>query len=351
MTSSHVISADAPIGDMAMLYRRIVEGLRTVDRRTGCALQDIVERWLLNTYERCAQLEGVSSRSREHRKSLSAMVEDQIETSLQDLGELDVGLARALVAYYRGRSERDHALARDALHWLRGSNRIPVEARRRLGVKGEVGRDTAFGMLKGLLRLARHAGYRGTLVVMDEAETVLRLPLAAQRASAYETLRLLVDACGDNQLADGLFVITGTPSFFEDEHVGVRSYQALAQRIERPVGETAPNARRSTILQLGGLSAARLAEVARKVRDLHARAFEYDAQRRLTDELLERLAQQATTAFGEETPRVPRRFLREVVYLCDLCEEHPEFDPGAYVLGTATASEPERARQSPLLHG
>ncbi len=334
-TSAFAISADAPVGDMAMLYRRVAEGLRTAERRSSCALRDIVERWLSVTFERCAQIEGVSPRSREHLPQITQLVEKQIEAALDDVGGADVGLARALRAYFVGRSSMNPELARDAIQWLRGSKSLPVDARRKLGVKGEVTRDTAFAMLVGLLRLVRLAGYRGTLITMDEAETILRLPLSSQRQAAYETLRLFIDACGENSLPGAFFVVTGTEQFLADRHAGVASYAALAQRIERPVGVDVPDARRSALLVLRGLDTEKLAQVARTVRDLHGMAFNYNARLRLSDELLARLSQQATTAFGEETPRVPRRFLREVIYLCDLCEEHQHYDPASYVLGSA----------------
>ncbi len=160
--------------------------------------------------------------------------------------------------------------------------------------------------------------------------------MAAQRTAAFETIRLIVDACGENQLPGALFVITGTEQFLSDEHAGVRSYAALAQRLERPVAAGSPTNRRSPVLHLEGLDTQRLTAAAIKVRDTHGIAYAYDVKSRLSDDLLGRLATQAATAFGEETPRVPRRFLREVVYLCDLCEEHPTFDTSMYVLGTAT---------------
>ena len=63
--------------------------------------------------------------------------------------------------------------------------------------------------------------------------------------------------------------------------------------------------------------------MAKKIRDIHGVAYNWNSKEKLTDEMLENLVRE-WTAFGEEQiKRKPRPVLRELIIILDLCEENP----------------------------
>ena len=316
VTSLMVVSPDVPLGKLSVVYSRIMDGIRTAAKRTSTALPDILEKWLLAEYKRASVLAG-GSKSDQHRQVLS-----QIELKLQGISDVAPGVASAVKAYYTASHNRNPELRRAAAAWLRGSSSVPLKVRKILGVRGEIGQEDLYGALKAVAMIIREAGYKGFLVVLDEVETVQRQAYQSQRNAAYEVLRVLVDSAGTNRFPGCLFVVTGTEQLFQDPLQGLRSYPALAERIERPENFTDQETSRQPILHLRGLDRSDLAAIAKKIRTIHATAYEWDAATSVTDNHLEDLARKVTDSFGESIERLPRGFLREVVHICDVAQEH-----------------------------
>src|SRR5690606_4953346 len=118
-----------------------------------------------------------------------------------------------------------------------------------LGVRGEIDKEDLYGAIKAIALIIREAGYDGFLIIVDEAETIQRLSYQRQREDAYEVLRVLIDSAGENRFPGCLFVVTGTEHFFQDPLQGLKSYKALADRIERPDTFTTQTTSRQPILR------------------------------------------------------------------------------------------------------
>lgn len=311
-----VVSPDARLGKLPIVYSRIMDGIRTRSKNSSTALPDILEKWLLSEYRRASKVTGGS------KDELHGHVLRQIVVRLQAISDAAPGVARAVKAYYRASRDRNADLRRAAISWLRGSHSVPLDVRRELGVRGDIGQEDLYGVLKAIALIVREAGYRGFLIIIDEAETIQRLSYQRQREDAYEVLRVLVDSAGDNRFPGCLFVVTGTEHFFQDPLQGLKSYKALADRIERPDTFTHQTTSRQPILHLTGLERKDLTAIAKKVRDIHATAYGWNAAEAVSDGYLEDIAGQVTDSFGESIERLPRGFLREIVQICDVAEEH-----------------------------
>ena len=138
-----------------------------------------------------------------------------------------------------------------------------------------------------------------------------------------EILRLLIDESGRNGFPGCLIIFTGTDTFFEDDRAGLKSYEALVDRV---IVATAPEgmiSMRQPVITLEGLNRSKLLSMAIKIRDIHGIAYDWNSCERLPDKGLETLVQE-WTAFGEESiSRKPRPILRELINILDLCEENP----------------------------
>ena len=79
--------------------------------------------------------------------------------------------------------------------------------------------------LRGILEIVKAAGYEGLVIVIDEAETILRMR-SDVRGKSLNGIRQIIDAADRYQ---GLFwVFTGTPDFF-DIRRGVAGLAAAAR--------------------------------------------------------------------------------------------------------------------------
>lgn len=333
------IGPDQPLSDLPVFFTALVDGLRTPEKRNATALPDLIESWLLAIHRRTASAEGLTAFTRDDAEELQPLVEARIEEEVASLADVDPGFGPAVRAFYRARLERDHATASTALAWLRGSRAMSASSLSALGVRGHLAADEVFPRTQALLRVISGGNLRGLLLVVDELELVRRFPRARQRERAYETLRLLIDECGENDLPGCLLVCTGTEQLFEDEQYGLASYRALAHRVAPPSGTAGRASVRQPIIALEALDGDRLLDVAVKVRDIHGTAYGWPASERVPHSVLKKMTED-WTRFGEnQTARLPRPFLREVVHLLDLCEERPDIPAEEFLRKATDAAE------------
>jgi hypothetical protein len=178
--------------------------------------------------------------------------------------------------------------------------------------------------LRTLLKVIEGARYRGLVALVDEVELIRRYPQRKSREQAYETLRLLVDEAGKNGLSGSLVIFTGTDAFFEDERAGLKSYEALSNRVLSPIGDATVKSMKQPVLELDGLNAEKLKNIVIRVRDIHGHAYNWESATRLTDADIDALLEQWTTAGDKTIDQIPRPVLRELVQRLDILEENPD---------------------------
>jgi len=317
------IGPDQPLSDLPIFFSGLINGLRTQEKRDSSALVDILESWLLNIHRKTAQIEGMTSLDSSTQKQLRTIVERRVESELAYLADLDHGFAPALRAFYRARSNGDQVTASTAVAWLSGSRSMSSSNLRELGVKGYLEPNEVFPRIRALLEVIKGTRYQGLLLLVDELELIRRFPNTRQREQALEILRLLIDESGKNGFPGCLLIFTGTDAFFEDDRAGLKSYEALADRVIVPNVSDTISSLKQPVIVLEGLDFQKLLSVAKKIRDIHGAAYNWNSKEKLTDEMLENLVRE-WTAFGEEQiKRKPRPVLRELIIILDLCEENP----------------------------
>lgn len=312
------VGPDQPISDLPVFFAGLVNGLRTPEKRASSALADVLESWLLGVHRRTAQLEGVNDPTK-----LAALVEARIGEELDAVARHDVGFAAALRSFYRARLTADQATAATVLAWLRGSGAISGDALRKIGVRGKLEVEEVFPRFRALLEIISGGRLRGLLLLVDELELVRRLPHSRQREQSYETMRLLIDEAGENDLPGCLLIFTGTDPLFESERDGIPSYKALLDRVSFPEQPDSHVSMRQPVIRLEAIDRRGLTAVAQRVRRIHGAAYQWAAEERVADVDLERLVAEKASFAGEDVGRLPRPFLRHLVNVLDLCEENP----------------------------
>lgn len=116
------------------------------------------------------------------------------------------------------------------LQWFAGEGTMGIY--RKLGLQKVVNRANARLMLQSLSRLTTHIGYRGLVILFDEAEMSYSTMRKSNLKQAHNNLLHLINSIDETE---GLFLIYATtPDFYIDERHGITIYGALAQRIGKP---------------------------------------------------------------------------------------------------------------------
>lgn len=300
------------------VYRKVLTELGTAACSRG-ALGDILDRWIGRVEE--SLIAGGED-------DAGADFDEKVRRRLdEDLAAMTGGRApqdfiRVIQTIFELKQKGDVSEAGALISWLCGSGNVAASAKKAAGIKGDIGSRDALDYLRGVLEIVKAAGYAGLIVVIDEAETILRMR-SDSRHKSLNGIRQIADAAGS--YPGMLWVFTGTAEFFDTRH-GVAGLAPLHDRI-RFLKQGQYASLRQAQLELVPFDAERLRSVAIRLRELFPTADRGRLEQKVSTAFLERLVAEVTKGFKGDVGVVPRQFLREFVTQLDLVEEHEEYDP------------------------
>jgi hypothetical protein len=119
----------------------------------------------------------------------------------------------------------------EILQWFSGEGTVGT-FRKRFGISKIVSKDNAKLMLQSLASFVRLSGYKGLLILFDEAEQAYSVMRKSALRDAHNNLLSLIN---NIESLPGLFLIYATtPDFFSDPKHGIVVYGALSGRIGKP---------------------------------------------------------------------------------------------------------------------
>lgn len=300
------------------VYRKVVQELGTNSCPRG-ALSDIIDRWIAKV-EDALIAGGVDENSDDFDNCVKERIEEEL-TSMTG-GKAPEDMARVLRAIFELKQQGKIAEASALISWLSGSENVAASAKKAADIKGDIGSREALDYLHGILEIVKASGYKGLLIVIDEAETILRMRHDI-RGKSLNGIRQICDAA--DRYRGLLWIFTGTPEFF-DTNRGVAGLQPLHDRIkfESKQGFTNP---RQPQLELKPFDAKRLEEVALKLRELFPTDDRLSLVNKVTSEFIEKLVARVTEGFKGDVGVVPRQFLRQFVNVLDLANDNDDYDP------------------------
>jgi len=312
---------DTPLHHLETVYRRMMERLATDAHGEG-AFRAVVDAWLYEVGDEVTRLKGIG----EDDPQFAALLESRLEEKLAELSTRNPAFSQVLRAYSRAMQEGDFQGAQGLLAWLAGQPHIDRSITARAGVKGAVDGQAALTFLRGVLTVLRQAGHAGLVVVLDEVETIQRMP-PPTREKSLNALRQLVDMLANNELPGLYLIVTGTFAFFDD-YKGLKGLPPLYQRIAtRFDADPAFDNLRAPQVRLPAFDEARLLEVGRRVRDLFPAQHPERKAQRTSDEFIRALTKKVATGFGGKVAVAPRIFLRELVDVLDKVDQYDTYDP------------------------
>ena len=300
------------------VYRKVVTELSTASCPRG-ALGDVLDRWIARTEDKM-----IAAGADEDADDFDDQVRARLEEELASLtgGKAPQDFIRVVQAIFDCKQEGELADAGALLSWLSGSGNVAASAKKRAGVKGDIGSRDALDYLRGVLEIVKAAGYKGLLIVIDEAETILRMRKDSRHKS-LNGIRQISDAAGS--YPGLLWLFTGTPDFF-DSRQGVAGLPPLDDRI-RFMKQGRFASLRQAQLELRPFDAERLRNVAMALRELYPARDRQRLEEQISSEFVDLLVAEVTRGFKGDVGVVPRQFLREFVNTMDTVEQEPDYAP------------------------
>lgn len=300
------------------VYRRVVCELGTASCPRG-ALGDILDRFV-GRVEAALQAGGEDEDAPDF--------DDKVRARLKEIlvkrtgGQAPHDFIRVVQTIFERKQRGELGEAGALISWLSGSDNVAASAKKAAEIKGEIGSRDALDYLRGVVEIVKQAGYQGLVIVIDEAETILRMRTDSRHKS-LNGIRRIADAAGS---WPGLvWIFTGTPDFF-DARQGVAGLPPLHDRIQFLPGGRFVNVRQPQ-LELRPFDSDRLHGVATRLRALFPTADRGRLEARVSDAFITRLVAEVTAGFKGDVGVVPRQFLRRFVYFLDQVDQHEDFDP------------------------
>ncbi|MBA2321532.1 MAG: BREX system ATP-binding protein BrxD [Deltaproteobacteria bacterium] len=322
------------------VYRKVVSELGTARCPRG-ALGDILDRWFANVEEGLLAL-GHDEEAPDFRGTVRKALAEQLASATAQAAPPD--FVRVIQTIFDLKEAGEYGSAGALLSWLGGSGNVAAQAKTLAKIKGDIESRDALGYLRGIVAIVKAAGYDGLVVVVDEAETILRMRKDSRHKS-LNGIRQIADAAKDFPRL--LWLFTGTPEFF-DSQWGVRGLQPLHDRIKFQRDGTFVSLRQPQ-LELTPFDEVRLLQVARRLRAMYLPSSPESRDRldrRVDDAFVLDMVKAVTAGFGGDVGVVPRQFLREFVGVLDRVDENADYAPNPYAFradaGPVTPEEQER---------
>lgn len=117
------------------------------------------------------------------------------------------------------------------LEWFSGKGKL-ADLRRSFGVSKLVDKTNAKLMLRSLAAFVRLSGYKGLMILFDEAEQSYSVMRKSALKDAHNNLLTLINSI--SEIPGLLLVYATTPDFYNDDKYGIKIYGALSSRIGQP---------------------------------------------------------------------------------------------------------------------
>ncbi len=232
--------------------------------------------------------------------------------------------AAATRAYVEARLDQDAEKQALLSRWWGAE---PSSAIKAVGVFRSIDKTNAKEHLRHLTALVVALGYKGTLVIIDELERIMDQN-ESRRKKAYVLLRELIDNVdGQGGMRQTCIYCAAPPSQLESAR-GFIEVEPLISRIRSGLSSSrAKPGYLETIVDLekAGLTEENRRNLARKIRDIHSAAREWDASAVLDDRALDALIKKLTKDHSFNAGRV-RETCIEVVNALEAAFQEEESD-------------------------
>lgn len=308
-------------GQGVATYRELMGNIATKTKPDGGAIALILEKWISSILSQVAQDTG----KRPGNEEFDHKVESKILEVINNLEGLVHGFdfANVVTAYWRGYREDNEEKKDAALRWLRGEFATKTEAKSALGVRVIIEDDTWYDYIKLFAKFISDIGYKGLLILLDEAVHLYNISHAGSRQNNYDKLLALFNDVMQGRAEYLGILMGGTPKFLEDSRRGLYSNDALRTRLAP--GRTAKKGLQdmsAPVIRLELLASEHILELLQRLTDVHAAHHKY--KKTLTSAQLQEFTQEVTSRLGAKELLTPREVVRDFIEVLNLLQQNPD---------------------------
>ena len=303
-------------------YRELIRNLASKASPDGGALPVVLSRHYASVLSGLAE-RGVLPESPSFSEELRREVIVGFSKLESSVGGFD--FSRVICEYFLACAEENEDRKSACLKWLRGEFANKTEAKAELGfrVSGIVDDENWYDYIKLWAILARHLGYAGLIVYIDECIILYKIVNRVSRESNYEKLLTIFNDALQGR-AEGLGVIFGgTPQFLEDTRRGLFSYEALRSRLaDSRFADAGYTTLSSPVIRLRRLSDNELFALLQRLSKLFA--MQKGSEELLSESQLERFLAVCLARAGASELLTPREMIRDFLTLLNILSENPD---------------------------
>lgn len=302
-------------------YRELVKNLSLNTRPDGGGLPVILERWI--SHLQTEILEKRSFSPEDPRFTLE--LEKEVYKTVEELEGLVHGFDFATVinSYWKGFLIGDETLKLSSLRWLRGEFDYRTQAREALGVRVIIDEDSWYDYLKLFSQFVVKIGYKGLIVLLDEAGNLYKISNYISRQNNYEKLLFIFNDTTQGKVSFFGVFMAGTPQFLEDTRRGLYSYEALRSRLSgsRVIDSTllTPS---GPVIRLQVLSPEEIFVLLGKIQEIYS--AHYSVPPFLSSEEIQAFLNEVSRRLGSREFLTPREVTRDFLALLDTLRLKPE---------------------------
>lgn len=319
-------------------YRELICNLSTKSRPDGGALTTILERWIAGIQTQVAQSTG----KKPNDEGFDDLVEEKIRTVTQDIADLVNGFefATVIIAYWNAYRNDDEIKKDAVLRWLRGEFATKTEARAALGVRVIIDDDTWYDYVKLMAKFVADIGYKGLIIILDEAIHLAKISKTLVRQNNYDKLLAIFNDALQGRVSHLGTLIGGTPQFLEDPRRGLYTDPAWQRRtrpsrllVQSDLGDSA-----SPVVRLEPLSKADILKLLQRLVEVHQ--IHHNYQSRLAPKDLQEVLAVISDRIGAEALLTPGEIVRDFIGLLNVMQQNPKTSLQQLLQNTSSQSTP-----------
>ncbi|GET39775.1 ATP-binding protein [Microseira wollei] len=317
-------------GQGVATYRELMGNIATKTHPNGGALALILERWISGIQTQVAQATGM----RPNDNGFDDEVEAKILAAVKNIEGLVHGFdfATVVTAYWRGYRLDESDKKDAALRWLRGEFATKTDAKTALGVRVIIDDETWYDYLKLFAKFAADIGYKGFLVLFDEAVHLWKITHAVSRQNNYDKLLAIFNDTMQGKAEHLGIIVGGTPKFLEDPKRGLFNDPAWQRRtaksrfVQAGFQDTS-----SPVIQLESLTQPEILLLLQRLADVHA--THYGSEKKLNQKEFEDFLQEIVNRLGAETLLTPGEIVRDFLSVMNILQQNQEMSLSQLIHG------------------
>jgi hypothetical protein len=323
-------------------YRELMGNIATRTNPNGGAIALILEKWISSILNQVAQNTG----KRPNDEGFDDQVELKIREVVDNLEGLVHGFdfANVIIAYWRGYREDDNDKKDAALRWLRGEFTTKTEAKSALGVRVIIDDDTWYDYIKLFAKFVSDIGYKGLLILLDEAVHLYKITHATSRQSNYDKLLAMFNDTMQGKAEHLGILVGGTPQFLEDSRRGLHSDEAWRTRLakSRFLKDGFQDAS-APVIGLETLTPEEISKLLQRLAEVHA--VHYNSKKALSTREIEEFKQEIVNRLGADKLLSPREVVRDLISVLNILQQNPQLTFKELIHGSNF--QPTRAGKNP----